>query len=105
MAEVNNTSGLRPEGHAVLLEPYEPEISRSIIEVVETNERTSLENRGVVIAVGASAWIDEPRPRAKIGEKVIVTKLAGAIVKGPADGKKYRIVNDRDIYCVIEQES
>lgn len=63
-----------------------------------------LNNRAIVIAIGADAWSDEKEPRAAVGDKVIVTKLAGAQAIGPADGLQYRLVNDRDIYCVITAE-
>jgi len=63
-----------------------------------------VDNRAVVIAVGPSAWHDEPQPRAKVGERVLVTKFAGFMAKGPQDGKMYRLVNDRDIFCAITHE-
>jgi co-chaperonin GroES (HSP10) len=63
-----------------------------------------LENRAVVIAIGPSAWHDEPFPRAVVGDRVLVTKFAGFTAKGPADGKQYRIINDRDVFCAITSE-
>jgi co-chaperonin GroES (HSP10) len=63
-----------------------------------------VDNRAVVVAVGESAWHDEPQPRAKVGDKVLVTKFAGFMAKGPADGEMYRLVNDRDIFCAIVGE-
>ena len=63
-----------------------------------------LENRAVVIAIGPSAWHDEPAPRAAVGERVLVTKFAGFMAKGPKDGQMYRLVNDRDIFCAITYE-
>lgn len=63
-----------------------------------------VDNRAVVVAIGPSAWHDEPAPRAKVGDKVLVTKFAGFMAKGPADGQLYRLVNDRDIFCAITHE-
>ena len=77
-----------------------------------------VDNRAVVIAIGDAAWDDEGRwerflfffrrwvsiARAKIGDKVLVTKFAGFMAEGPADGKQYRLVNDRDIFCAITNE-
>lgn len=99
-----NTSGLVPLGHAVLVEPYEPEIKKGVIEIPDTvGERTAMvESRATVIAVGACCWPDEP-PRAKPGDKVFITKFAGYMTKGPKDGKRYRLVNDNDIFCRIEE--
>jgi co-chaperonin GroES (HSP10) len=102
-----NSSGLRPKGVAVLVEPYEPEIKSSIIAIPETvKERTAMvENRAVVVEVGPGAWKDEDEPRAKAGDKVLISKFAGVMAIGTADGKPYRLVNDRDIYCQIEVEA
>lgn len=63
-----------------------------------------VDTRAVVIAIGPSAWHDEPQARAKVGEKVLVTAFAGFMAKGPKDGQQYRLVNDRDIFCAITDE-
>lgn len=103
---MGNNSGLQPLGRAVLIEMYEPEKKKGIIEIPDlVKEKAAvMENRAVVIAVGAACWMDEPAPRAKPGDKVIVTKLAGYQARGTADGKLYRLVNDRDIFCRITTE-
>ena len=48
--------------------------------------------------------MDEPTPRAKVGDRVLVTSFAGFMAVGPKDGKQYRVVNDRDIFCAITHE-
>ena len=103
---MENKSGLEPRGVAVLIEPYEPERrGGQIILPVNVQGRMSMvDNRATVVAVGPSAWHDEPMPRAQVGDKVLVTKFAGFMAKGPADGKIYRLVNDRDIFCAITHE-
>jgi co-chaperonin GroES (HSP10) len=103
---MSNKSGLKPLGRAVLVQPYEPEIKKSMIVMPETvKERTTMvETRAVVIEIGPVAWDDEPQPRAKPGDKVLISKFAGAMAKGPLDGQMYRLVNDRDLYCGIEEE-
>ena len=103
---VKNTSGVRALGHAVLVEPYEPEIRSSVIVIPDTvGDRTKMaETRAIVIAVGPCAWDDEPEPRAKPGDKVLIVRYAGVVVRGTADGKFYRMINDRDIFCQIEIE-
>lgn len=102
--KTTNPSGLRPLGRAVLVEPYEKEIQKSIIAIPDTvRERTQMiETRAIVIAIGPTAWDDEAVPRAKVGDRVLISKFSGAMVQGTADGKTYRMVNDRDIYCQIE---
>lgn len=101
-----NKSGLKALGKAVLVEPYEPEISSSIIQLPPSvRERSVLvETRAIVIEVGPAAWDDEPVPRAKPGDKVLITKFAGVIAQGTLDGKPYRFVNDRDIFAGIGAE-
>jgi len=100
-----NTSGLDPRGQAILVEPYEPEIRKGLIEIPKSvNDHTAmLEQRAIVIAIGPNAWKDEP-PRARVGEKVLVSAMAGHMATGPADGKRYRLINGRDIFCAIVEE-
>lgn len=62
------------------------------------------EQRAVIVEVGKYAWHDEVEPRASVGDKVLVSKFAGVLVKGTADGEQYRLVNDRDIFAAIEVE-
>lgn len=101
-----NGSGLVPLGHAVLIEPYEPEIKRGTIVIPDkvSNDHAMVEQRATVVAVGPAAWNDEARPRAVSGDRVLVTKFAGYSAVGPADGKHYRLVNDRDIFAAIVKE-
>lgn len=103
---MKNESGLRPLGVAVLIRPYTPERSGARIEIpdIVQGRMAMVDNRAVVVEVGASAWHDEPSPRAAVGDKVLVTKFAGFMANGPLDGKVYRLVNDRDIFCCITDE-
>lgn len=101
-----NQSGLKPLGRAVLIEAYEPERKSGLIQLpTEAQERAlMIESRAVVIEVGPRAWDDEAEPRAKPGDKVVVARFSGYMIKGTADGKQYRLVNDRDIFCGIVEE-
>lgn len=103
---MENKSGLKPLGRAVLVKPYEPEIKKSLIELPETvRERTTMvETRAIVIEAGSQAWNDEKEPRAKPGDKVLIAKFAGVLAVGTSDNERYRLVNDLDIYCKIEVE-
>jgi len=98
-----NRSGLKAVGHAVLCKPYHPEFDKTIIAIPDHVKALELmaEMRGTVIQVGESAWRDEP-PRAVPGDKVLISKYCGVIVKGTADGEFYRLCNDNDIFCQIE---
>lgn len=99
-----NTSGLHPCGHAVLTEPYTPPEKKSgLIYIPESvNDRLELVDQTVrVVEVGPEAWKREAQPRAKPGDIVLVTKMAGYMAVGPQDGKRYRLVNDQDIFSRV----
>lgn len=103
---MNNPSGLKPVGRAVLVKPYKVEEKiGSIIIPTSVQEKDQLaEQRAVVIQVGPTAWAGEPEPRALPGDKIYFSKWAGYNTVGPADGELYRVVNDSDIFMVITEE-
>lgn len=104
---LQNTSGLKPLGRAVLIEMLKAnDPKRGMIEIPQhvRESSTIMEQHAKVIAIGACCWNDEPEPRCGVGDKVIVTKMAGYVTRGPADGKLYRMVNDRDVFCKITSE-
>ena len=102
---IENTSGLEPVGRALLVEPYEPEVKDSVIILAESARQSGhmLEMRARVIAIGPNCWPDEP-PRCAVGDLVMVAKMSGALVVGPADKKQYRAINDRDVFLKIVNE-
>lgn len=104
-----NRTGLIPVGQAVLVEPYEPEfkMKASLIQLPPSaKERmTAAEQRAIVIAIGSEAWKDEKEPRAKVGDKVMVSAYAGMMTTSPVDGKQYRVINARDIFLRIVAET
>jgi co-chaperonin GroES (HSP10) len=104
---MQNNSGLKPLGRAVLVEPYEPETRKSLIVIPENvRERTAaVEQRAVIVEVGPEAWAEEQSPRALPGDRVIVSKYAGWMAVGPLDGRLYRFVNCNDIFAGITAES
>jgi co-chaperonin GroES (HSP10) len=117
-----NPSGLHPTGHAVLVEMYQPEYERTIIAIPDhvRAQTKMLETRAVVLEVGPNAWktstwrlkvfgfevlsltSGEP-PRAKPGDRVLISKWGGVMVTGTLDGKLYRMVNANDVYCDIDE--
>lgn len=104
-----NESGLKPLGRAVLVRMVELEqLKASLIQIPESVRKNSsvMEQRAEVIEVGPACWEDEKSgARCQPGDKVIITKMAGYVAKGPADGKLYRLVNDRDVFCLITTEN
>ena len=105
MSEVTNTSGVAPLGRAVLVQYYEPERKGSLIYIPETVRKGEvlIEQRAVVVEIGPACWPNEPA-RAKVGDKVLIARMSGYAMTGPADGKLYRIVNDNDIFARIDHE-
>ena len=100
-----NESGLRPLGRAVLVVHYEPERKGGLIVMpdVVTDKVLLVEQRAIVVEVGPACWPDEPA-RAKPGDKILISKMSGYMAVGPKDGKRYRIINDRDIFAAITEE-
>lgn len=102
-----NKSGLAPLGHAVLVSPYDvTAVKGGVIQLPDSVKERSLmiDQRCVVVEVGPCAWEGESSARARPGDRVIVTKFAGYMAVGPADGKQYRLVNDNDIFARITEE-
>jgi co-chaperonin GroES (HSP10) len=100
---IENRSGLKAVGRAVLCRPYHPEFDSTMIAIPDHVKAMELmhEMRATVIQLGAHCWPDEP-PRAAPGDRVLISKFCGAIVRGTADGELYRLCNDNDIFCQIE---
>jgi len=83
----------------------EPQVKAGTIVIPEHVKKNlnAVDNIGVVLAIGPSAWMDEKTPRAEVGDRVMITRFAGMVAKGK-DGAYYRLCNDRDIFCVQEGE-
>jgi co-chaperonin GroES (HSP10) len=103
---MENTSGLKPCGRAVLVKPYQPERASSIIVMTENSLASDqmVEQRAIIVEVGPACWNDEAVPRAAPGDRVLIAKFAGHMAMGTKDGERYRFVNDRDIFAKIEVE-
>lgn len=100
-----NTSGLRPLGRAVLVEPVVNELKTTLIEIPATARERSMmiETHARVVAIGPEAWSEEKSPRAVAGDLVMVSQWCGHITHGPKDQKLYRMINCEDIFCAIEE--
>lgn len=104
----NNTSGIKPRGYNILVEPKEIEkVTRFGLhlpdEVIEKNEFARQE--GVIIAVSPMAFMFDDWPKGepvpKIGDRVMFSKYAADQVKG-RDGKTYWILADKSVMALIE---
>lgn len=96
-----NTSGLRPLGRAVLLRLVEKKQGLIVIPPSALERQQMIETEMEVIEVGPHAWHDEPTPRAKPGDIVMVAKMAGWMAGETEDGSVYRMVTDRDIFALV----
>jgi len=102
---MQNTSGIHPKGHRVLIlpDPVE-EVSKSgiILSVGENRDRERLAQlKGTIVELGNTAWLDQPSPWANEGDHVIFGKYSGLIYQG-ADEKEYRIINDLDVVAIVD---
>jgi co-chaperonin GroES (HSP10) len=87
------------------VKPSELEIQKGLIVVLDSTvaEAHMLQMMVEVVEVGPYCWPEEPEPRAKAGDVVMVAKMSGNLVRGPKDGKQYRAINDRDIFMGVAQ--
>lgn len=103
-----NTSGVEPSGHCILVIPYTPKKkeSRIVIPTTIKDKNDLLEDRAIVIEIGAEAWSDEKQPRCRVGDKIYIPYMAGRTLASDqtADGQLYRLINDRDVIAVIRKE-
>ena len=99
-----NKSGLHPLGQAILTKMLEQRgLHSKIIELPAsvTSRLPALATEAVVLEIGPGPYRDEPC-RVKVGDKVVLAAMSGSIRVGN-DGEWYRIVNNRDIYCRIDE--
>lgn len=102
---MENTSGIHPQGVAVLIkmhDEFNQQKGMIVIPDIIKDKLAAVDQYATVLEVGPAAWHDEPAPRAKVGDVVAVTKYAGMLMRGPKDKQLYRMVNDRDIFCTVE---
>lgn len=106
---MKNTSGILPtEFKVVVLPDAVEEKSKGgiIIPDQKKDQDQFAQQDGVLVAVSPLAFSyasesewggHKPKP----GDRVSFARYAGALKKGK-DGKDYRIVNDKDLYAVLE---
>lgn len=79
-----------------------PKASGLIELAPETVMRKELgETRGTVLSIADGAWSDERVPRCGVGDRVLFRQYAGEMLD--VEGQdKFRIINDKDVYAVLE---
>lgn len=102
-----NPSGIYPTEFKVLIVPIEVSGMIGNIHIPdEHKDRVQFaQMEGVLVALAPLAFtydkwegVEDQRP--KVGDKVLFAKFAGFEHKGK-DGKKYRVVNDKDVSAVL----
>lgn len=109
-----NESGIYPMTNKILVKPDE-EVKKkeSVIEIPDSaKDRFKIgQTVGTVVAVGATAFLEEKRlfgipPRefgVEPGARVLFSKFAGSELTGK-DGQKYRMIYDTDVVARVEPE-
>lgn len=102
-----NESGIYPVEYRVLIKPVEVDEKIGSVFIPQTTQERDqyAQMKGTLVAVSPLAftyddWKDNSAAKPKPGDQVLFAKYAGAVVDGK-DGKKYRIVNDKDIAAVL----
>jgi co-chaperonin GroES (HSP10) len=94
-----------PKGCIVLVRPdKKEEKTQGGIILAETirHQEDLASTTGVILAIGPDAWADST-PRAKVGDRVMFSKYGGLLSEDPDTKEPYRLLNDVDIYCTIEE--
>jgi len=104
---IENTSGIWPCGHRLLILPENPEITTQSGIVIATGQQEKMEalaqTFGRVIAMGPTAYDDQTQEWCKVGDRVSFAKYSGLLNKGK-DGKEYRVINDLDIVSICDKD-
>jgi len=101
---MQNTSGIHPKGHRLLIKPDKVETTTEsgiVISIGDNIDRERLgQLRGTVIEIGNTAWHDQPESWCKVEDHIIFGKYSGLIYKGD-DDIEYRIINDLDVVATV----
>ena len=101
-----NKSGLAPlKYRCVVLTDVVPDKIGSIFVPESKKDRDELAQvKGTLIAHGDKAFEDFGEVRPVPGDRVLIIKYGGRMIKG-ADGQQYRVVNDDDIIAIIDDDT
>jgi len=104
---VINVSGITPVGHRVLILPEQVEEKSAAGIILHTGAQKAREEmaqiKGVVVALGTTAYSDQESAWCSVGDKVIIGKYSGLIYQG-IDELSYRIINDLDVVATLDKE-
>jgi len=93
----------------VLMDKAETKTASGIVIASGTfEERAEMaQMRGTVVAMGESAYHDQPTKWVKIGDRVMVAKYAGFLHNegDPKSPDRYRIIHDLDVLAVLKESN
>jgi co-chaperonin GroES (HSP10) len=101
---------IQPLGHHILVKPEKIEdidpafqaAKRAGI-IIETDERKREQaavDKGIVVAIGSTAYKDyDCDPWCQVGDQIGYSRYGGKFLKDPETGEDYIILNDGDIIC------
>lgn len=102
-----NTSGIKPVGYSLVVEPEQVQEQNDAgiyVGTPESIERLQMQQTdGIVLAIGPMAFSDETESRCKEGDRVVMRAYAGMMRKG-VDGKVYRIIADTEVIGILENK-
>lgn len=97
-----------PKFDRVLIKRETLQEKSSLIHIPESVDKTNRPERGIVIAVGPTAYISDSEGKKveeiEVGVKVIFAKHAGAPIEIDETDDEYWIVSDTDILAEIREE-
>lgn len=104
--KVENTSGLTPIEFKILVLPdlIADKIGSLYIPDQKKERDQFAQFKGTLIATGGRAFEDCGEPSPQVGDRIYFARYAGKPVDG-ADGKSYRLINDRDVSAVVTDEA
>ena len=94
---------IKPLGDRILVERKEEKESKSVGGIIIPDTAKEKPTEGKVIAVGKGRRLENGTlipPNVNAGDRILYGKWSGSEVK--VDGKEYLIMNESDIYGVIE---
>ena len=100
---MQNESGITPIEYKILVLPDEAKkqtLGGIIIPETVNEMRQAQEVKATVIEVGGNAFADFKGKIPEPGDRVTMNKYAGIDADGK-DGRKYRLVNDKEIAAII----
>lgn len=109
---IRNTSGIHPFEFKVLVIPDEfQNVSKGGIIIPDTTvdmEKRAV-FRGILVDMSPTAFSYEKWPEGtripKQGDRVLFGKYAGTSITSRVDGKEYRVLNDKDIIAILDEDA